>query len=800
MANSLLKLTVESSEYDAKLKKAAEGIRHLADVAHKSDGDLTGLEKSTLDYIKSVGEMETKSRSAAGQVRELESTYKELKVIYDQLNDVEKADEGGKALAASLEQIKQRAQEARAQLDTASKSLNDNGQSAQQSGGILESLAGKFTLNIDALKLFDMGLSATKAALDVAKDAFFASEANVDEWGRTVAASQSLYEGFLTAINNGDISGYLSNIDSIVKAARLAYDELDKLGTMKTIQAPQISKQQTENERIRMMIQTGRYIAPQDGRSNTIFNGRVIQDGDKLTAGQIRAMEKQLQSGMQNVTKLVGNEVKQTGKAIDAYYNKIAKTNGMTLQEFKKGTSSWEEFSKKMEGYDQYKEWDRQARAEFAKQGGRGFVDFDKNNPYAEFKKWGTFRVDKEGDNSYKDLVGLIQQRDQQIGQMYSTQAQAYRTMNRAEGVTVRQIMGGTGGKGGKTTKTDIKYADDSIMAQENLIGDLTQKWKTASGELRDGYLKQLDEAKAKLKEMTTDPLKELEEGFENNFETGSVSPAQAFIDRIRGDLAQANLDEDMATFSQVMTNALKGGIDDTDLSGISEDLFRRMLDGENIPDEVWDELKEYIQEQIPGLFPSAESGSGSGGNNNSDRKNNPLLHTDENGKQYVKANELLGSISSGMSSVVRGLEQLGVDIPDEIKSVLGGMQSISTILTGIATTVIAIEALSAADFFKPLANGGIVGRAAGGMFIPGNSFSGDRLRMPVDGGSSMIGVNSGELILNRAQQGIIAQELEGGAQQGWAPQVRLEGEEIWIALNNYTSRTGYGEVLTSRA
>ena len=647
-----------------------------------------------------------------------------------------------------------------------------------------------------------MGLSATKAALDVAKDAFFASEANVDEWGRTVAASQSLYEGFLTAINNGDISGYLSNIDSIVKAARLAYDELDKLGTMKTIQAPQISKQQTENERIRMMIQTGRYIAPQDGRANTIFNGRVMQNGDKLTAGQIRAMEKQLQSGMQNVTKLVGNEVKQTGKAIDAYYNKIAKTNGMTLQEFKKGTSSWEEFSKKMEGYDQYKEWDRQARAEFAKQGGRGFVDFDKNNPYAEFKKWGTFRVDKEGDNSYKELVGLIQQRDQQVGQMYSTQAQAFRTMNRAEGLTVRQIMDGDkGGKGGKTTKENIKYADDSIMAQEKLISDLTQKWKTAAGAVRDDYAAQLDAAKAKLKEMTADPLKELEEGFENNFETGSVSPAQAFIDRIRGDLAQANLDEDMATFSQIMTNALKGGIDDTDLSGISEDLFRRMLDGENIPDEVWDELKEYIQEQIPGLFPSAESGSGSGGKNGgTNAEKNPLVHEDKNGQQFVKANELLGGISSGMSSVVRGLEQLGVDIPDEIKSVLGGMQSISTILTGIATTVIAIEALSAADFFKPLANGGIVGRAAGGMFIPGNSFSGDRLRMPVDGGSSMIGVNSGELILNRAQQGIIAQELEGWAQMGGAPQVRLEGEEIWIALNNYTSRTGYGEVLTSRA
>jgi hypothetical protein len=101
MANSILKLKVESDEYDAKLKKAAEGIRHLADAAHKGGGELTGLEKAELDYIKALGDMETKSKTAAGSTRELENAFKELTVIYNNLNDVEKADEGGKALAAS---------------------------------------------------------------------------------------------------------------------------------------------------------------------------------------------------------------------------------------------------------------------------------------------------------------------------------------------------------------------------------------------------------------------------------------------------------------------------------------------------------------------------------------------------------------------------------------------------------------------------------------------------------------------------------------------------------------------------
>ena len=376
MADSILKLKVESSEYDAKLKKAAEGIRHMADVAHKSGGDLTGLEKAELDYIRALGDMETKSRSASGQARELANTYKELKVVYNQLNEVEKADEGGKALAASLETLKQLAQEAKAQLDTATQSLNDNGEAGKGTSSVMEMLKDKFTVNIDAIKLFNIGLQAAEVALSVAKDAFFASEATVDEWGRVVDSSKSLYEGFLTAINTGDISGYLGRIDEIVTAARKAYDELDRLGTMKTIQAPKMSAQQTENERMRMMIQTGRYIAPVDGRRAS------MKDGQLLTPEQIRRIEAQLQNGMKAVVTLVGNEVKQTGKAIDAVYDRQAKELGLSLSEFRKGTSSMAEFDKRMAGYDQSQKW-REQHTTIDMQSGREIVA--RGNPFEQF-------------------------------------------------------------------------------------------------------------------------------------------------------------------------------------------------------------------------------------------------------------------------------------------------------------------------------------------------------------------------------------------------------------------------------
>ena len=707
MANSLLKLTVESSEYDAKLKKAAEGVRHLADVAHKSAGDMTGLEQSTLDYIKSIGEMETKSRSAAGQVRELESTYKELKVIYDQLNEVEKADEGGKALAASLEQLKQRVNDAKKSLDDASKSLQQNEDEGKKTSGVLDQLASKFTVNIDALKLFDLGLKAASTALDVAKDAFFASEANVDEWGRTVAASESIYQGFLTSLNTGDISGFLSNIDQIVTAARAAYNELDRLGTMRTIQGPQMSAQQTENERMRMMIQTGRYIAPVDGRRAT------MQSGQLLTPDQIRRIEQQLQNGMKTVVGLVGNEVKQTGKAIDAVYDRQAKELGMSLKEFRKGTSSMDEFDKRMEGFANYQKW----RSENYYTDNWGNRRVKEGNPYQDFAKWGTFRVDGQ---RYNDLVRLIQQRDQQASQAYGTMSQAYRTMNRAEGITVRQLMGSGSGSGsgsgkGTTPKIEEIFPVGSLKDLQQQMQELkkAQDLVTTPDAWRE-YQAQIDEIAIKIGQMTG--------------KIGSLKP---------GDIQTTGL-------GSLMSNPFAG--DSKKTGGL-----KLTLD-----DKAMKSVMQGVQKSLPKALTTEQKIDG--------------------------MRDLVG----GVNGVLSGIEQMGIEIPNEIKQVMG-------VLNGIFTIVGSIEGIVVTGAVLGLfARGGVVPHAANGFagMVPGNHFSGD---------VTPIMANAGEVVLNRAQAGVLANQLEAGGQRGGYTPSHVSGEQIWIALNAYTKRTGKGELVTWR-
>ena len=171
------------------------------------------------------------------------------------------------------------------------------------------------------------------------------------------------------------------------------------------------------------------------------------------------------------------------------------------------------------------------------------------------------------------------------------------------------------------------------------------------------------------------------------------------------------------------------------------------------------------------------------------ERKNNPYLHEGEDGKQTAKLNEVLGGVAGGMTQIAGGLEQMGIEIPEGINKAIGVVQGISAILTGIATTLIAIEAISAADTIIPFARGGIVPHAANGYYVPGNHYSGD---------VTPILANAGELVLSRSQQNALAGQLQGSGMAGMQLSAVITGEQLRLVLNNNGRRTGRGEYVTT--
>ena len=78
----------------------------------------------------------------------------------------------------------------------------------------------------------------------------------------------------------------------------------------------------------------------------------------------------------------------------------------------------------------------------------------------------------------------------------------------------------------------------------------------------------------------------------------------------------------------------------------------------------------------------------------------------------------------------------------------------------------------------------------AGGGLVGGTSYSGD---------TQLASVNSGELILNKAQQNSLANELQSGNTQPIRLSARMSGTDILFAINNALAAEGKGQLITVR-
>ena len=94
-----------------------------------------------------------------------------------------------------------------------------------------------------------------------------------------------------------------------------------------------------------------------------------------------------------------------------------------------------------------------------------------------------------------------------------------------------------------------------------------------------------------------------------------------------------------------------------------------------------------------------------------------------------------------------------------------------------------------ATSIIPGFARGGIIPHAATGFVVPGNDFS-DR---------TPILASSGELILNKAQQGNLASQLTGAERSTQNGTPYVDGEKIFLGINNFLRRSGRGEIVTSR-
>lgn len=760
MADSILRLRVESQEYDSKIKRAQQGLLHMEEACRKVGGTLSVLEKEEKDFVQSLGSMETVSKTARGRLSELTAAFTELSMQYKRLTDEEKRGDFGKALSGSLEQLKTRISETKSQLADTNRELNGT-------PSLFDQLTSRLTVNIDAVKLFNVGLQAAGAALDVAKNAFFQSESNIDEWGRTVEGAKGAYEVFLNALNTGNWSNFFNNLSKAIQGGRDLYDALDRLGSIKSNNQAAIALVQAQIQQLRVLKQQGKDV---DDEIKSATQRLKELQGQSVRAGKV--------AGRTEIVNTLRNEVagrNTTGVQIDD--RQLRAASQRVLNEGQAYFDGMAKLVRQYEGNTKY----QTTRTTYTQTGST--IGGSKAVDVTEFD---LSKLSKQQQQQYL-IAKAITEGETRIQVGISTFAQAVQEGAQSAREEFRgnryaaSGSGGGGGGGNSGSNAPEVFPEGSLkQLQQEMKGLQDAQALVTSPEEWQNYQTQIDEVSKRIDHLKG-KVADVELFPNLDVTSDALSPLDSLKEKIATSLADAAAQVDETTISTLMRTVIANGIDGLDLDFSS--LQEMMAEGLDIPDEKFQELQAKINEQLQamGLEPI-----------------NIDFKTGEIGKEVVKTandtNKAWQAAANAISSAGSAMQNME-DPAAKVSGIV--MQAIANIALGFAQAT-ASPATGAAGVFGWIAaaTAGLAtmtatiaqiksatkGGFADGGIVPGNSYSGDNLRI------SDYGINSGELVLDRAQTNSIAAQLTDGDGRGQgrtSSSVQISSETLRIVLHN---------------
>ena len=834
MSESVVRLKMDSQQFSGNLKEARNEMLMMHQQAIKLQDGMSLASKEEVEFIKGLGSIKTSARGVQGQMRELTTSYMDFKNIYDKMSADEKASPAGKALAASLEQLKERTREAGSEIKNANKDLNDSEGFINKAKDKLNDLADKYGLNIQKLGLFGAALAASKTAFEIAKDALQQNQAEMATWGRLTADNESLYRGFLSAINNGDISGYISNINTIVDKATQAFNAMAALKKESTYNSGPVAEIDAQITRYQNMIKYGRFIS--DGNKKNAFG---LKTGDRLSADMIKNLKRQLANLIKNKAYYSQEHYDMLGNAISALQGRKAAENNIDLKDYKQGTSSYDELNKRDTGARNFVKWNNENARVKIVNGNTGEVTYRinqnmaANNPYKRYAGWVSML---KNDDTETQIVNMKQQQEQTKSDIFNTIGRSFRAESKGDRIIAKlnNPSSGTTQKTIRTTKSTPKINTVNNNEPEigsyddlsNMVQRLRKEWRaTADGDTQKKLQSQIDSITNKLEEMEN-KARNIE--IKPDFSVMNSNNIDTYISNIKQKLEAADIGSDVwkqlndnlsqaQQFSDLIKTATENGVDTTkskvnfwDGGDFTDKMYqvanvnpqqgdfgktwKNIVEGKNIDTSEWQNIVDEINDKLSTI--------GEGVTISLDPVTNQIKKVDKEAKKTSDDSQDMGKAITSVAQLGAAFASIGGDsktaamgqIAVAIAQMIGAFTSklatepggvwnlIAAIGAGMTTIVSAASAFKSAGSFS---TGGIVG---------GNNPSGDRLTA---------NVNSGELILNTAQQNAVASELSGNSRisqnQKQDATPYLTGEIMWLGVNNHLRRIGKGEIVTTR-
>ena len=719
MAESIVRLRVESQEFESKLKRASQELLAMADNARRTGATFAIADKDELAFVSSLGQLQTSARSAKGSIAEMTKAFQDLSMHYRDLTAEEKASPYGQALEKSLQKLQDRINESKKSLSEINSSIGESKSETDLLSGAVNELTGKLGINIPKLGAMSIAIAAVTGAAKVAKDAFFANEQQLDEWGRMTESCTSLYNGFLDALNTGDISGYLQRINQIVDAARSAYDALDELGTYNAFNQVNVSR---DKQRL----------------TNAMADYR-----------EGKGSKEEVRAASQAVLNNLDEKYNKQNDAYVAMANKLAAQYGVSAKDLMRIA----------------------------------------NGSYADFKK-------------------------AQSVQMTGTEYKVHTTPSGFQYTTTQKVAANAA----EALGAGLRRINDTVWEKFQKLGADREETRNESGQVRRQVSRML--GPSQISDTTT-----------SKPSTVRVSPQNTQV-------------IDTEKFAFRIDERFDGGMLPDEING-------------KITKKVTEALSEVIKNDLKNVDPEQLKNLLQGNDTTNIFRNAPTTPPPPQ-QQTAKEKSGMDEISKAaktfgaMNNILSALQTMGIKLPEGLQKTVAIMQSLITVIQSVQSVVqmfatssqaantvavgantVALGALTGAiatntaitaiPFFagggvvnsitsnsKRFANGGIafgnsIGAttiqhfAGGGLvqnihhhaangFVGGNNYSGDLIP---------IAVNSGELILNKAQQGNLASQLsEGSSFANLNIEKRITAEDIRLVLNNSRRRRSRGETL----
>ena len=737
MAKSVLELAVGTGQWDAGLKKAKSAL----DSFTESNGGLQqALDKESQKmqkFVQMMGGMESTAKTAKGQMNDYKSTIEQLTMQYNRMTDAQKKAIGQDYLQA-IDHMKQKYQAVNNEIQEMNRSLSGVSSPAGGGGGGLfsgDKISGM-------LQVFGGNLM-TKAAGMAAGLATELGDAVTQ--GIELAKQGEGVRNAFERLGRGDIlqglreatHGTVTDLE-LMKAAVKFNDfklPVEELGTMLAFAQ---QKAKDTGQSVDYMVDS---IVTGLGRKSL-----MILDNLGLSAAEIKEKMKETGDMTKAVGAIIREQMAKAGDYVETAADRAAQAN-VSLQN-------------KMEEL------------------GRKFAPVQE----ASSQLWTSMKI------GILDIIGgplatLINQLTE-AGRLKN----ALNDINGTGSNTKLDRMLGNLRNAGSGNRQSIFQQQQAeiwryINSRENYLKD-RGSWVNN----RDEGLRQSLVARAKT--FGTSNVNDIKA------QIGAAKQLLAdYIAGAKGILSPATI----AASAITGTSSGKGGsqTDQDPLSKIGFNINKAALASmrakeSNGPSEIWQSITQGANEStdaVQRLTKAFEVLNAKEG-----------VSATDIGKDAKDSAEAWRGASTAISAVGSALSQ----IEDPAAKVMGTIaQAIATIALTFASSLkgtvtpwdwIAAAAAGTATMISTIsAIHSATGYAEGGI-VKGNSYSGDNMMF---GGDGLYGLNAGELVLTKAQQGSLAQSLQNGGGQTVRVVGRLRGKDIFLSAENWSKSAGHGEFLT---